>query len=557
MIDKGLVLNGRFEVLERLGAGGMGEVYLGRDRSRDQEVAIKRMLIEQDNVDKPLLDRRFKEETEILRRLDCPGIPAFVDAFSEDGHSFLVMEFIQGYSLDTLLRVSRMESDGLTPEQVATVALHVSRVLEYMHAQTPPLVHRDIKPSNMIIRESDQRVFLVDFGLAREIRSKSSAKTQIGTWCYAPIEQIRGQVEPRSDFYSLGVTMLELLSGEVPAALAIPPARQLVPDLPEELARIIDLCTRAEVSRRYSEACLLRQDLEQVLPGLSGRVLEPDPTVSEEDKVAELVRRWGQGRAHPQCTPSGSVPEPQVPILPVPMGATPEVKKAVDRARRRLQAGRPEAYRKRLALFALTVILLLLGGWQGAVAYRYRLQNALVGQLFPAGGPGPGWSCSDRRGLFPSRLDPDALELGAEFWNLAPGPVGLLFQRNQPMPTRSLSFNCKWLRGKADLLVFSGPFGVRLASQGSRYQAEIVRVAPLTQLEIPTYKSLGLRGLVAESAEFLLTSSGGQLILSRDGKEQNRLPRPGRVEWLSQQCGLVQWGDKGEGRFLISHLVVR
>lgn len=152
MIDAGLVLHNRFKVLKHLGAGGMGEVYLGEDLKQPQNVAIKRMLIEQDQMDKELFDRRFREEISILRRLHCTGIPAFVDAFSEDGHSFLVMEFIQGYSLDRLLRVSRTQKEGLSAEQVATVALHVARVLEYLHSQSPPLVHRDIKPSNMIIR---------------------------------------------------------------------------------------------------------------------------------------------------------------------------------------------------------------------------------------------------------------------------------------------------------------------------------------------------------------------------------------------------------------------
>lgn len=536
MIDAGLVLHGRFQVIRHLGAGGMGEVYLGLDRERGENVAIKRMLIEQDHMDKDLFDRRFKEEISILRRLHSTGIPAFVDAFSEDGHSFLVMEFIQGYSLDKLLRVSSLEKVGLSAEQVATVALHVSIVLEYLHSQTPPLVHRDIKPSNLIIRESDQRIFLVDFGLAREIHSKSSAKTQVGTWSYAPIEQIRGWVEPRSDFYSLGVTMLELLTGVVPAALRIPPARKLLPELSEEFAAVIDRCTRAEVTQRYPEACLLRQDLEAVLKNLTTPTESQPSPVSREDTISELVQRWGQGRA---MLPREKAPEAFVP------GASPEVQKAVDRARRRLVYDSPAL--RRLRIVGL-VVLLFFGVSLGWSAYQERKQRTLAVDSLAGGGPGPGWKCREAKGLSGSN------GLGLGFSKEA----GVLFERLENLPVRELSFEFRAVRGKPDLLIFSGPFGVHLVPTGSRFQAEVVAISSLRGVAMPVYRPLGLKVGASSAFGLTLTSKKNTLILSRDGREVGRQLLSPTLEWRSTVCGvLATTVDNGDVYSLVSSLVVR
>ena len=536
MIDAGLVLHDRFQVIRHLGAGGMGEVYLGLDLEQGGNVAIKRMLIEQNQMDKDLFDRRFKEEISILRRLNSPGIPSFVDAFSEDGHSFLVMEFIQGYSLDKMLRVSRLEKEGLSAEQVATVALHVSRVLEYLHSQSPPLVHRDIKPSNLIIRESDQRIFLVDFGLAREIHSKSSAKTQVGTWSYAPIEQIRGWVEPRSDFYSLGVTMLELLTGVVPAALRIPPARKIMPELSEDFAQVIDRCTQAEVTQRYPEACLLRQDLEAVLKRMAAPTESQASPISREDTISKLVQRWGQGRAQPTPTVRH---EPLVP------GASPEVKKAVARARRRLIHDSPAMRRLRSSGL---LVLVLLGAGLGWSGYQGRLQRTLAMDCLTGGGPGPGWSCHEAQGLSGSN------GLGLGFGKEA----GALFGRVENLPVRELSFEFRAVRGKPDLLVFSGPFGVHLVPTGSRFQAEVVQISSLRGLAMPVYRPLGLKVGTPSSFGLTLTSKKNTLILSRDGREVGRQVLAPPLEWRSAACGiLATTADNADVYSLVSTLLVR
>lgn len=528
MIDAGLILNGRFKVLKHLGAGGMGEVYLGEDLEFNQNVAIKRMLIEQDQMDKELFDRRFREEVNILRRLKCSGIPRFVEAFSEDGHSFLVMEFIQGYSLERLLRVSRLENEGLSPEQVATVALEVSRVLEYLHSQEPPLVHRDIKPSNLIIRESDQKIFLVDFGLAREVHSKSSAKTQVGTWNYAPIEQIRGWVEPRSDFYSLGVTMLELLSGEVPAALAVPAARKLMPNLNEDLARTIDRCTRAEVTQRYPEAILLRHDLEAALgsmanPNASARL----PSASREDTIGELVRQWGQGRNRTPSIARSSGP--------VPWGGRPEVRAAVERARRRLLYLSPAMRRLRQLLTLAVLIAAAAFGWS---AYQKKLQRAQATAFLP----GTTWKALEARDLLPTGISRNG---------------GALFSRAESMAVHEMTFQFKAGKGKSELLVFTGPYGLRVTPGGKAYQAELVQLTSSPTLDMPGLETLGPKMNAASNSTLSLISRKNMLVLSKDGRDVARHPLPGSNEWRSQLTGVLQRSESTGPQNTITSLQVR
>jgi serine/threonine protein kinase len=531
MIDAGLILHNRFKVLKHLGAGGMGEVYLGEDLEFQQNVAIKRMLIEQDEMDKELFDRRFREEVNILRRLKCSGIPLFVDAFSEDGHSFLVMEFIQGYSLDRLLRVSSLQNEGLSPEQVTTVALEVSRVLEYLHSQTPPLVHRDIKPSNLIIRESDQKIFLVDFGLAREVHSKSSAKTQVGTWNYAPIEQIRGWVEPRSDFYSLGVTMLELLSGEVPAALAVPAARKLMPLLNEELAQVIDRCTRAEVTQRYPEAILLRQDLESALNSMNNpSAASKYSFVSRDETIAELVRQWGQGRSPlpPPSLARGSGP--------VPWGARPEVRAAVDRARRRLLLLSPVVRRVRQFLTLLLIMAAMAFAWS---TYQNKLQRAQATAFLP----GATWKALNARDLLPTGISRNG---------------GALFTRSESMAVHELTFQFKAGKGKFELLVFTGPYGLRLAPSGKIYQAELVQLTPKNNLDMPELQVLGPRVNTASNSTLSLSSRKNLLVLVKDGRDVARYTVPASdSEWRSNLTGVLQRSESNGPQNTITSLQVR
>src|SRR5262249_30486342 len=152
-------------------------------------VAIKRLRADLESHQE-MFQRRFQEEVDILSRLHVTGVPMFVEAIKMGGQSLLVMEFIQGHSLADLLSTNRARGlKGLPPQLVVRVGIEVCEILEHLHNHKPPLVHRDVKPDNIIIRNSDERVFLVDFGLAREVGGSQSMKTVVGTAAYAPLEQ--------------------------------------------------------------------------------------------------------------------------------------------------------------------------------------------------------------------------------------------------------------------------------------------------------------------------------------------------------------------------------
>ena len=295
---EGQLLNGRYRIESPLGRGGMGAVYLGFDTQTNTQVALKSFV---PGSDAPSADfqRRFQDEVKILKSLHFPGIPEFSDSFEVEGQSFLVMEYIQGLSLIELLEKTRGDAgkEGLPAQLVVRVGIQVCKILEHIHGLEKPLIHRDIKPHNIIIRDSDERIFLVDFGLAREVTGKNSSLVSVvGTAAYAPLEQFQGRPEARSDLYSLAVTLCELLSGQPPIPLQAEPIHKLVPTVHEDLARILNRATRTLVQERYANAQDMLLLLEDVLPRLTQPV-QPLPQESSEDKLEQMIRRWGRGKS--------------------------------------------------------------------------------------------------------------------------------------------------------------------------------------------------------------------------------------------------------------------
>lgn len=277
-LQAGEVLWGRFEILAPIQAGGMGEVYRALDQTTGQTVALKRMLLDrfaaatisEDEDESPLelLMRKFDEEVAMLRRLDCPGIPAFVDEFEHDGARCIVMDFIEGEDLQHLLTdYLRLTGQPVPAERVVDIAIQLCRILEYLHKQTPePIIHRDVKPANIILRRQDRQVYLVDFGLARGVGTDHT-KTLVGTIGYAPLEQFEGKPEARSDQYSLGATMHHLLTAESPS-IQLEPLSLTHPDIHPELAAIIDRATSVLKKDRYDDIGQMRHALVAVMPKL-------------------------------------------------------------------------------------------------------------------------------------------------------------------------------------------------------------------------------------------------------------------------------------------------
>jgi serine/threonine-protein kinase len=275
----GKVLQGRYRFLEKLGAGGMGEVYLAEDTKLNRKVAIK--FIQPGSAPDDQANRRLLREARAAAMLDHPNICAIHEVGEEAGRSFIVMQYLEGETLD--LRIKR-EPFNLT--HALGIAVEVADALSDAHAHG--IIHRDIKPSNVIVTPRGQAK-VTDFGLAstgsgaRAAESETqslltSADAVMGTVPYMSPEQLTGdQVDARSDIFSFGVTLYEMVSGRRPfasettaaTASAIltqepPPLTRYRADLPEELQRIVRKCLEKDRERRYQSAADLKVDLDSL-----------------------------------------------------------------------------------------------------------------------------------------------------------------------------------------------------------------------------------------------------------------------------------------------------
>ncbi len=256
VLEPGTLLQGRYEILEVLGIGGMGAVYKARDRrfeGVERICAVKEIFsdlspaIHQESV------ANFNREAQILVSLNHPAIPKVYDYFTEGQRSYLVMEFVEGKDLETILHEA---SSFLPVDLVVDWALQLCDVLHYLHNHKPnPIVFRDLKPSNIMLTH-DGRIMLVDFGIAR-VFQKGLRGTMVGTEGYAPPEQYRGVVDPRSDIYSLGATLHHLLTRvdprtEPPFSFHERPIRAINPAVPPALEAVIMKALEYEMDKRFS-----------------------------------------------------------------------------------------------------------------------------------------------------------------------------------------------------------------------------------------------------------------------------------------------------------------
>jgi eukaryotic-like serine/threonine-protein kinase len=268
------VLIDRYEVGRLLGSGGMAEVFEGRDRLLARRVAIK-VLLSQYARD-PAFLTRFKREAQAAASLSHPNIVGVYDTGVQDGTNFIVMEYVEGRTLREVIR----NEGPLMPERAAEIASDVCQALAAAHARG--LIHRDIKPGNVMLTP-DGTVKVMDFGIARATTSETITQTSavIGTAQYISPEQAQGQtVDFRSDLYSLGCCLYEMLTGVVPFTGATPvaiayrhvredptPPRQLNPDVTPELEAVVLKAMAKHPDERYQTAVEMRQDLDRVLAG--------------------------------------------------------------------------------------------------------------------------------------------------------------------------------------------------------------------------------------------------------------------------------------------------
>lgn len=202
----------------------MGSIYLAEDvRLRGRQCALKEVVPDADLPPETRREGRaqFYREASVLARLDHPNLPKVSDYFTADDRDFLVMDFVPGEDLKSLMDQARREGRFLPPAQVLDWAVQLTRALEYLHGQVPPVIHRDIKPSNLKLTPSGL-VKLVDFGLVKQMAPDEMTVTVIqgrGTALYTPLEQYggdTGHTDPRSDLYALGATLYHLLTNHPP-----------------------------------------------------------------------------------------------------------------------------------------------------------------------------------------------------------------------------------------------------------------------------------------------------------------------------------------------------
>jgi tRNA A-37 threonylcarbamoyl transferase component Bud32 len=270
-LEAGAVLNGRYEIVRRIGGGGMGAVYLAKDRHLgDAPRAVKEMVeshLDNSQHEKAIGD--FKRESLLLTSLEHSSIPTIYDYFYDDekGRFYLVMKYISGGDFAGRLRNS--PGGRIDEKTVTDWAVQVADVLDYLHKRPKPIIYRDLKPANLMIDGNTGRVMLIDFGIARWVAPQEKGVTAVGTMGYAPPELFSGKVEPASDIYSLGATIFHLLTGSDPQDNPLlifdftknPRPRQINPGISSEMERILMRAVEYKPENRFRSAGELRETL--------------------------------------------------------------------------------------------------------------------------------------------------------------------------------------------------------------------------------------------------------------------------------------------------------
>lgn len=225
MLKPGQLLRERYIIRQIIGRGGMGSIYLAEDNRLPGRLCAVKEVEHGSDIPEDLRDQgrdQFYREASVLARLDHPNLPKVSDFFSEGGRDYLVMDFVPGQDLKSLMEQARREGEFLPVSDVLEWAGQIADALEYLHNQDPPVIHRDIKPSNLKLTPRGL-IKLVDFGLVKQMVPDEMTITVIqgrGTAHYTPLEQYggdTGHTEPRSDVYAFGATLYHLLTNHAPA----------------------------------------------------------------------------------------------------------------------------------------------------------------------------------------------------------------------------------------------------------------------------------------------------------------------------------------------------
>ena len=289
----GTKLSGRYRLEAKLGSGGMSTVYLARDETLDRPVAVKVMHREMSEQADQL--ERFRQEARAVAKISHPNVVAVIDAGEDGGHPYIVFEYVEGETLK-----QRINRDGaLAPQEAIAYAIEIARGLSMAHARN--MVHRDIKPQNILI-DAEGRAKLTDFGISRQLEQDGMTATGrvLGTTDYVAPEQAMGRkVDPRTDIYSLGVVLYEMLVGQVPFAAdsqvgvamkhvneELPDVQRRRPEVSAAVALVVERATAKDPAERYQQVGEMIDDLETALEVEASRA---GSTTGEATSILDAV----------------------------------------------------------------------------------------------------------------------------------------------------------------------------------------------------------------------------------------------------------------------------
>ena len=296
MIEIGSLVDGKYKILSEIGHGGMSVVYMALNEKANKTWAVKEVR-KDGKMDFNTVRQGLMAEIETLKKLDHPNLPSIVDVIEDDESFVIVMDYIQGRSLDKII-----EESGAQPESfVVEWAKQLCDVFKYLHTRTPPIIYRDMKPANVMLKP-DGNVTVIDFGTAKNYEIDLGQTTGIGTIGYAAPEQYinsgLGRTDARTDIYCLGITLYHLLTNVDPCKNLITDRsiRAINPALSPGLDAIIQKCTEQHPDNRYQSCEELMYDLEHY------KDLEPIYKKKQKRKLFSTIAMFGLSVA---CCVSG------------------------------------------------------------------------------------------------------------------------------------------------------------------------------------------------------------------------------------------------------------
>ena len=375
-------LNKRYRIGKLVGSGGMGAVYIAEDTTYgDRLVAIKEM--RQSSLspqEREIAAEQFKVEAIMLARLRHPSLPSIYDHFLQDNRWYLVMDFIEGETLDERLR--RTPGKKLPPPDVIDISIQLCKVLDYLHKRQPPVVFRDLKPSNVMLTP-EGHLYLIDFGIARIFKPGQAKDTKAyGSIGYSAPEQFdREQTTIQADIYSLGITMHEMLAGSTPARTPFSMPRLSFPDQPAlaRLAALIRQMIEMDKDKRPASMATVSQELESIKDELRHATIAPStPPAQYTPATAPSAPQAAQYMPPPAMEePPGHLAPTQ--FVPPPMSKTEPTPALADSAGAPVVAARlprQAARRNILAIGRNQTIAALVG------IVIYAIVTFILGEIF-------------------------------------------------------------------------------------------------------------------------------------------------------------------------------